>query len=600
MSITPVATRITNSWLTDITAILFVPSAVLLSGIFQIHPPPGWVDPSFYVGYFLDFSDLIANFGQTYHSARLPFVLAGRILHAIFVPKVASACLAILFNTIALVGIYATVRQLHSRTAALCACCWLALNPLWIAAIGRGYVDGPAMAYCMLGFACLVASESRRYRPIAAPAAGAFLAFSLATHPLIITLAAPGVLTMLVTSRRSWPALAHTSLLVFVGLLATVLMLGVFSFLVGGNFLFFMAEQTAITRSFQGFGINYRWPLEEWVPRTYRLLAPVFALLLAAATVRTSPVRPRATVLGVALVVGAAAFLIYWDIGQGGATLQSSFYSGYLVPGQALILAGALAAMSEPGRSHFSDRWITGFVLFFLAALMMDASANWLWDMEKTWDSYLYKWLSLIAVMVALLAAMLAFKSHLCVLGAGATLILLGALNYDTRRIFRTPEAPDFGSYLATTVDVLKFIKAANPYAHRLLFWYDRTGYFENDPKMEFWTNYPLRFQNTILKLNYWDSLIATRLWDRSVLGWSMPEFGSYERTTLDNAPVKTSVVLLCRTEPECDDGVRALQRRSYYPQLRAMRPVAAPGIIPFFVRVYDLEGFPQGTRVPG
>jgi hypothetical protein len=78
-----------------------------------------------------------------------------------------------------------------------------------------------------------------------------------------------------------------------------------------------------------------------------------------------------------------------------------------------------------------------------------------------------------------------------------------------------------------------------------------------------------------------------------------MPDFGSYERTTLNNAPVKTSIVLLCRNGHECDDAVQALEKETYSPELRAMRPVSATGIIPFFVRIYDLKAFPKSIGAP-
>lgn len=574
-------------------SIFCISAAVIVFAPIQTSPPPGWVDPAMYLGYFLDYENLLAKFGQNYHSARLPFALTGSFLYTVFTPRTAADLLVILFAWLAIAGVYGTVAKLHGRVPAFFICCWLAFNPLWIATMARGYVDGPAMSFILLAFAVIASAAGNGvYRFIAG---GALIALGAATHPITLLLAGCGVLALLVMSWRSWRDFGFAILALGAGFALALAALGLVSLALGGKFLFILADQNAITRSFAGFGTNYQLAWHEWVPMNYRILGPVFALIVAGATIlytRRLGGTPQATWLGLMLLLGPLAFLLYWDFVIGGAALQSSFYTGYLLPGQAFILAGAAGAVTRLRPGERPARWAVIVLMVGGGALLAIYLAPSLWDLEASVVQFRYKWLFLLACLTLLLGALFIFRWRPALAGLGLVFILLAVINSDTRRIFRPADAPDFGAYLTATARVSSFVKGLGLGERRLLFWFDRESYSDTDPHRAFWTSYSLRFVTTVLRLNYWDSLISAWQWDRSMLGARMPSFDTTERTVLHALPVQTSVAILCRDANECDAGRDRLEELGYKPQLRGLTPVTEPGTSAFFIRVYDLDGF--------
>jgi hypothetical protein len=582
-----------DSALLPMLAVLYIAIVVILFAPIQTFPPPGWVDPAMYIGYFLDYRNLLAEFGQNYHSARLPFVLTGSFLYGVFTPRIAGELLVILFACLAMAGVYGVIARFHGRVPAFFICCWLALNPLWIATLARGYVDGPAMSFVLLAFAVMAsAAGTRTYRLIAA---GALIALGAATHPITLLLAGCGVLALLAMSWRSWRDSAVAILALGAGFTLALAALGLVSLALGGKFLFVLADQDAITRSFKGFGSNYQFGWGEWMPMNYRILGPVFALVVAGATIlhtRRLGGTPQATWLGLALLLGPLVFLLYWDLVIGGAALQSSFYTGYLLPGQAFILAGAASAATQLRPGEKPARWTAIILMLGGGALLAIYLAPSLWDLEASVVQYRYKWLFLFACLTLLLGVLFTFRWRPALAGLGLLFILLAVINSDTRRIFRPAGAPDFGSYLSATARVSSFVKGLGLGERRLLFWFNRESYSDSDPHLAFWTSYSLRFATMNLRLNYWDSLISAWQWDRSILGATMPGFDTTERNVLQALPVQASVAILCRDANECDAGRDRLEEFGYRPQLRGLTPVAEPGTSAFFIRVYDLDGF--------
>ena len=53
-------------------------------------------------------------------------------------------------------SVYLIILPRYGRVGGVAAAWWLAFNPLWLAAVTRGYVDGPAMAFMLARIACLI------------------------------------------------------------------------------------------------------------------------------------------------------------------------------------------------------------------------------------------------------------------------------------------------------------------------------------------------------------------------------------------------------------------------------------------------------------
>lgn len=587
VTVQPVSGSPLRSWLGGLILALGLPLVWILSGWFQLFQPPGWVDPGIYLGYFLGISERIATYGANYFSMRLPFTALGASLYHLFPPELAQKLLIAFFNSLAALSLFAIVARRHSIAAGVLASWWLTLNPLWIASITRGYIDGPAMALLLAALALLDQRERWAHPRLAIVTAGAFAAGAAFTHPIMVVLFGLAALADIAVSRPRMKRLGLDMLLLLAGAVAATVALGLVSQLVGGKFLFFLADNQAFTRSLEGFGSNYRYRLSEWTPTAFRL-APLAASLVIAALVliryKTTPV-PALMISGLALAGGISGFLLFWDYVVGGATLQSSFYSSYALVGQALIFGGVAGAAVTTGKR---PALIATGLLSLAVALLVLAQVDAIWELHALMGNTA-AWLCLAALFLVAAGILFTRSRMLAVcLVVGAT-TLSGVLNVDTRRIFNSEASVDFVTMFRSTMTVASLVDEHAAPESRLAFWFDRESLTEAEQHRSFFTVYQLRFRDSVLKLNYWDSLVALWLWDRSLLGGNMPALDADQIDRLKIPGSRWTVVTLCLQPEQCDVAASKLSSQGLQ-ATEVTRRLIDEGYVPFTVVVYAVE----------
>lgn len=542
--------------------VLALPNLLLFSGFFQIFQPPGWVDPGIYLGYFLALGARIATYGANYFAMRLPFTAIGASLFQVFPPEAAQKALIVYFNSLAALGAFILVGRRVGIVAGVLASWWLTLNPLWIAAVARGYVDGPAVAYLLFSLALLDYREDwRGWRRLFVALGGAFAALAVFTHPFTALLIVLFGFVDIWSSRRQAKLLFADILHAVIGGVSATVALAMISRSVNGRFLFFLADPTAFSRSMTGSGANYRYDLIEWVPDAYRL-APVFALLILGGLLlfRSQDGNLRALALrGLSMAAGAGLFLLFWDYVVGGAMLQSSFYSSYMIAGQALIIGSAAGYSSRYTRRPLVSIIIPGAALVAFAFAVY-SHADSIWSLLQAIEQHhITVWIALVgafSIAVFLIFSPLRMAGFVLLL---AFTMVAGLINHDTRRIFIPAGGVDFATTFRSTMKVVDFVNQNVGPDDRLLFWFQRAEMSEHEaPRREF-TLYTLRYRENYLLLNYWDSLVAVWLWDRALLGSNMPDLATDEATNLRIANTPTSVVTLCLEEAKCDSAAAPL-----------------------------------------
>ncbi|ARQ57005.1 hypothetical protein Kim5_CH00898 [Rhizobium sp. Kim5] len=571
--------------------VMVLPNLWLFSGFFQIFQPPGWVDPGIYLGYFLELSARIENYGANYFSMRLPFTALGASLFQVFPPETAQKALIVFFNSLAALGVFILVGRRVGIVAGVIASWWLTLNPLWIASVTRGYVDGPAMGYVLVSLALLDYREDwKGSRRLVVGLGGAFGALAVFTHPITALLVALFGFVDIWSSRRQAKQLFADILHAAIGGAAATVALAVVSRMVNGRFLFFLADPSAFSRSLMGFGANYRYDLVEWVPDSYRL-APFFALLILGGflLLKSRDRNQRALALrGLSMAAGAGLFLLFWDYMVGGAMLQSSFYSSYMIPGQALIIGSAAGYASYYLRRPLISIIITGGILVLFAfAVYGHVDAIWS-SLQSIEQRHLTVWMALGGVFT--IAVVLVFSS-LRMVGLVlllASTMIAGLTNHDTRRIFIPASGVDFGTTFRSTMKVVNFVNQNVGPNDRLLFWFQRTEMSEHEASRREFTLYTLRYRENYLLLNYWDSLVAVWLWDRALLGSNMPDLAADELTNLRRLNTPTSVVTLCLDESRCNSAAPVLSSYGFDVTSDA-RITIDTGYIPMTAVIYKL-----------
>jgi len=545
---------------------------ILLLGPFQLHPPIGWVDPGLYIRWFLDPAGTMVPGGGDYHSARGPFVVPGSLLYWMFGVYWGQIALVLLFQLGAVVGIHLLIGGLvrgFALRALLTAS--IALNPVWIAAITRGYVDGPAMAFGFLAMAALLRAPGQW----GALGAGAFGALAFLTHALGggLVLAGIAVALLLLASHGRAP-LGHF-VAATAGGAGAVLFSCLMAAAAGFPLLFFVPAFEMVTGSLVGAGSSpFNLPFEDWLPGATRVaLIPAAAWLALAAWrgTRREPASTRALVaMAATIIILHMACIVVWQ----GFMAQFPFYASYawlaLVPGIAL-----LAARAEQQEAVPLD--LVGAILAGSLAIALAMPANL---RESTLFSGL-AWALALACLGAVILAGFRGQQGLALVGLLGLLGAAGIGTRDTATVLLRPGHADFGAQQRALAEFRSFLDRTGGLAGPYLVWVGRDGLTEL-PGPPVSSTYALHYEGRTLRLNALDSLAASLGWDAFALGFHMPEIGVDFRlaTLVDADPdTLTSLILLCGQPADCEGGRAALKRIGLRVEPVAAQTITVPRV---------------------
>ncbi|MCB5177745.1 hypothetical protein [Microvirga lenta] len=579
-----------------LTLSLFVlPNCFLFAGYFQLFPPAGWVDPGMYLGYFLDLPGKIREFGPNYHAMRLPFTGVGYILHLIFSGDVANYARIILFNTLALVSIYALVFPRHGFWAAILTAWWLALNPLWIAAIARTYADGPAIAYMLCALACWVNRDFVPRRGVAAWLSGFLGAVAVFCHQVSLLILGGAAVAATLAYGATWRQFLQDSAWATAGGLTAAVLLGGMSLMLGGNLLFFLSDTNAITRSFAGFGANYQLPLLDWLRGAYRLLAAFMVGILGLGVLYAKGAHhSRTLIFGLAQLTATGLLFFVWDFGVGGAMTQSIFYSSYFLLGETLLVAGLFGLTLPNTKGANSWAILLSFAGLFALASTIILAAPRLWQLLEALPGARIPW-AIVALIFGLSLVFLYWKqrSGFVAVLVGAT-VLCGALDQTARSLFLRKGALNNKATYRTTLLVHSTLRTSVPGDRKLLFWYDRDELSALEMQRATPALYTLRFGDIHYELNLWDSVSALWQWDRGSLGWDMPNIPDWGRSNLHFAGKPVSIVMFCIQKSRCSLAQNRLREMGYVTQERLRTTIVGGGYFPFRMVVFDVKQPPS------
>jgi 4-amino-4-deoxy-L-arabinose transferase-like glycosyltransferase len=571
--------------------LVLVPLAVLTLGPFQLFPPLGWVDAGMYLSYFLDFPRKLAEFGPNYHAMRLPFTLTGFFVHRIFSPKFANYVLVLGFHYLALFSVYYAVRARQSRAVAVSAALFLALNPLWIATVTRGYVDGPGMAFLFASLACLAnrgGAISVRAGTVLAGVLAALSAFCNAIAGIVTILA---ILSWLYAEGISWRELRRTALHGIAGVAVATGVLSLISWLMKGPFFFFYVNVYFGSQALSGFGVNYLVPRGEWMPSAYRLALPI-AFLCAGLSVLLAKWRGASSTplltAGCATIVLTVIWFLLWDFGIGSSTLQFAHYGGYFIPGQCLVFAGLAAVLLSKDDAQAKLNWAEAGALV-ATAIVTILLVQQIWALEAKLRSAYLLWLVIVLLFVAAIALMRRRAPGVGLAILMFTTVLAGTANADTRGIFRVGPNPDYKPFYELMVRLNWIVDSTRAGNRPFYLWYCRECLPE--AQRDSWRVVELRYMGTLLRTNMLDSIVSLWQWDRSWLNYTMPSLSAEEVRRLKAAPEGSTLVLLCPEEVACNDATAALQRAGLATHERARVPLSAPRVLDLNVLILDVGG---------
>jgi hypothetical protein len=357
-------------------AILLLPLVALWRHDDPLFSPLWQSDPWFYLGYFRDLVNFTRDlFPGFYYGSRLSWILPGWVAHRILPPLFANAVLHLGVHTVATVSLFWILRSTAGVRAAFLTAILFSTHPWFWCATGWDHVTGAAIAYLLLGMACLAAAAEMPSRGWLPTLAGMSLTGAVIAH-LFLAAFVPLVLLYyagMVWARRAplKPTFIRAALWLAAGFLVlTVPLCAINGFLIDGNFWFW--SPSFRTASFVMH--SYIWPESIW--REHRLVPWLWLPIASAAVAVVSFCRWRGVVkhrdiaglmVSVQLLL-AFAFMAAMQV-QGVTLLGHYYYACYLFPFAFLVIGHSFwrAAKKMQARTY----------LVACAAVLVLAAAAW-------------------------------------------------------------------------------------------------------------------------------------------------------------------------------------------------------------------------------
>ena len=320
-------------------AILLLPLVTLWRHDDPLFSPLWQSDPWFYLGYFRDLvnfkRDLFPGF---YYGSRLSWILPGCLAHWVLPPLFANAVLHLVVHTVATASLFRILRSTAGVRAAFLTAILFSANPWFWAVTGWDHVTGAAIAYLLLGMACLTTAAERPSRRWPLALAGMSLTGAVIAH-LFLAAFLPLVLLYyagMVWARRAplKPTLIHAAIWLAVGFLSlTAPLCAINGFLIDGNFWFWSPS----FRTASAVVHSYAWPESIWYE--HRLVPWLWLPIASAAVAVVSICRWRSAVkrrdvaglMASAQLLLALAFMAAMQA-RGITLLGHYYYACYLFP----------------------------------------------------------------------------------------------------------------------------------------------------------------------------------------------------------------------------------------------------------------------------
>ncbi|EKJ97398.1 hypothetical protein C241_01724 [Bradyrhizobium lupini HPC(L)] len=578
------------SWL---MLLVSLPLLAQFSSAYELFPRPGWVDPMIYVGYFLDPASQIQNLGAYYFSQRIPFLFLGSIFYDVFTPAYAHIALSLTFQFVALLSVYSIARRIFGPLAAVLSGWWLGANPLWIASISNGYVDGPAIALSIAAIAVLLAANTGRWgfrEGILNLIAGFLCACVLALHPIPALLTGVALLIACLTTQSAKTFLFYRVSAIFIGGLIALLLMAIYSRSIGGPFVFLFHDVHPIRNAFAGNAIPFSRPLQEWLPKAFRIALPFITFVFFTLIVfvenwgkgKSRQIALLAAVTSISFFVVSAI----WDIVVGGMVTQTWFYSSYSLIGQSLVAIFIVGTLVSK-RDYKANFYIYVFSLVFLGTIVCIYFNGAVIRIANGFGPTII-WIAIFTASAAILFLILNRNRGATIVAIFLLTSAIGVINFDTRFIFAQRQTVSFRTFFELAIDIRNVVDKAGLHGRRVALWVDRRDLVSSDVPSNEHATYRFFVGGGTIPLNTLDSLAGLWLWDKGTLSFDMPNVTPANEQWLKQPKMPTSLIMVCTVSAICDRGHRKLDALDIPSSVRSRLSIWKPGLNPVTVLIVD------------
>jgi hypothetical protein len=561
------------------TAVLVVltaaASAVYVWTKAPLYNPFGTIDPWLYTALWTNFDQIYESFPRTYYISRIPWIVPGYVLNAIFDARTAALVLHSAFFLGGGVLFYVLCRRWLGMAAAAIGYVALIGSQMYFNAHRWDYHEGGVLTYMIGAYAfSLVRTQSVLLRATSLAVGGAFAAAMVTTRvidvayliglPLLYVAVSPDLPMAARLKQFARDLAAFAS-----GAAALLVACGLFAKSHGEEFLFFM-PQIRVVQSTSG-GYN-QLPVDAWLPFSPYVWVPLFAIVFAAAVLVLGPSGDRvarrvlvSTTAWLAVVYGA--FAAWQFLGDGWLFNLTYYFSSFLVPTLLCLTAAAAVLLGAQRLSTQSLLVGAACVVAVLAPVVWVYRTDSLHHAATGYrdDAYIVMF---VVMGVSLLLAISARVPRLRAAGAAAVVAAYFAAAYgvDTTsaNLAYGTSDPRTGGLYDVGQELIGHLRASGYKKTLPNIWYDANNVSSGIGSIQSLYYYAFTFLDT-----------------------GMPVVSDTFRVRMTVWRPKR-IVLLC-AEPRCTGAATALGRAGYKPWLLSQAFLASDGVR-VWVKIYRVE----------
>jgi hypothetical protein len=540
-----------------------------------LYNPFGTIDPWLYTALWTNFDQIYESFPRTYYISRIPWIVPGYALNAIFEARTAALVLHTAYFLGGGVLFYVLCRRWLGMAAAAIGYVALIGSQMSFNAHRWDYQEGGVLTYMIGAYAfSLVRTQSVALRATSLAIGGAFAAAMVTTRvidvayliglPLLYVAVSPDLPLAPRLKQFARDIAAFAS-----GAAALLVACGLFAKSHGEEFLFFM-PQVRVVQSTSG-GYN-QLPVDAWLPVSPYFWVPLFVIVFAAAVLVLGPRGDRvprrvlvSTTAWLAVVYGA--FAAWQFLGDGWLFNLGYYFSSFLVPTLLCLTAAAAVLL---GAQRLSTRSLLVGAACVVAVL---APVVWVYRTDSGLraatgyrdDAYIVMF---VVMGVALLLAISARVPRLRAAGAAAVVAAYFAAAYGVDTSYGNLSGgtsdPRTGGLYDVGQKLIGHLRASG-YKNTLPnIWYDASNVSSGIGSIQSLYYYAFTFLDT-----------------------GMPVVGDTFRFRM-TVWRPERIVLLC-AEPRCTGAATALGRAGYKPWLQSQAVLASDGVR-VWVKIYRVE----------
>lgn len=318
----------------------------------------GYIDPWFYLGYFLDLKTHLQTFPNTYYGSRLPWLLSGHFIYSFLKPITAFYVLSLIFYYLGVFALYFILKKTVGNRAALFTAILLGCYYYFMCEMGSHYSPGSCITFMFLALWMLTDQDEN---PTSFFLAGVFLGCTIYTNLFLIHFFPVLMIYYFLLPKKN--KVLKNFFCLTMGFLAITLFLSVFNYFENQRFFFFWPS-IKFGKGFATHGLNQETIL-EWLPKSPWLLLPAIINVLAVIYIiaQRHYIRTVGYMFQINLIV-ASCILIFWQW-MGHTILNLHYYACFIIPFTFLALGAQVALLLKNLSS--SQYYITLLVILILS-----------------------------------------------------------------------------------------------------------------------------------------------------------------------------------------------------------------------------------------